>query len=131
LLVIATQRTRKVRSHGISFQSKFHRNSFLILFYLQIIGVALCVVAFLFQCMIPYCVGYSEQKGIFKIFVENVYNTFCFVATVNVWRGVWTGLNVLFLPGENPNLLSLLFMKYFFLWISKYVIENILQNNLK
>lgn len=66
----------------------------------MVLGIVASLVAFSCQGALA-CYLRPLGKGWRKIILEDVYNTFCFFATVNVWRGVWAGLNVFFLK-ENP-----------------------------
>ncbi|XP_069170195.1 uncharacterized protein fusl [Procambarus clarkii] len=64
----------------------------------MILGLTVTLLVFLAQLVLIPCLR-KARKGLFKILVEDVYHTICFVGDVNVWRGVWMLLNIYLLPG--------------------------------
>ncbi|RXG56830.1 Deoxyuridine 5'-triphosphate nucleotidohydrolase [Armadillidium vulgare] len=64
-----------------------------------IIGLTVSVIAFFLQIIMIYCLK-RMQKGFWKIMIEDLYNTFCFIGSVSIWRGFWNLLNIYLYPDK-------------------------------
>lgn len=77
-----------------------------VLFDIQIAGYIIVVVTFALQA--PARWAAARLHGTPRLLLADVYHLISFVATVNVWRGIWGLLDVYFFPGELEKLILLL-----------------------
>ena len=65
----------------------------------QIIGYALVSVTFLLQPVMRYTC--SKLRGLSKLVVADSFILLSFLATVNVWRGIWNLLDLWLIPQDH------------------------------
>lgn len=65
----------------------------------QAIGYGIVAVTFALQSLMKWAC--DRLTGFRRVAVADLFLSFSFVGTVNVWRGVWQLLDFYFLPGKH------------------------------
>lgn len=86
-----------------------HLNHF---FSQQIVGYAVVIVTFALQAPVRWSA--ARLHGAPRLLLADVYHFISFIATVNVWRGVWGLLDIYFFPGEIYDYMIMIFFRYLF-----------------
>lgn len=63
----------------------------------QAIGYGLVIITFSMQSLMKWAC--DRLTGWKRLVVADIFLTFSFIGTVNVWRGIWQLLDIYFLPG--------------------------------
>lgn len=88
----------------------------------QAIGYGVVAVTFALQPVMKWAC--DHLTGLWRIGVCDAFLFFSFIGTVNVWRGIWQILDLLFMPGLSTFNMIFLFNFNFFLKISSAKIYN-------
>lgn len=76
----------------------------------QVAGYSVMIASFSLQVPIRWVV--ARLHGTPRLLLADVYHFVSFIATVNIWRGVWGMLDTYMFPGKSDLLFTSLYIRY-------------------